>query len=308
MDVETTTTDQVKTFNLSPYQSAEVKAILTPDNDNILPIGDPSVFADTEKMKEFMGTKIPEPSTAWYASFVNEMGGKGTSSVSAVLSHANESALFHQFNYSRSRLAGLVKAGISTKVQALRAIIWNRRVNKYREKLTGHNLALVLSIVKKFHGSNLDFDEMLSEGNVILLNAINKFDATKGFKFSTYVTWSVERAFGKASHKKSRGNSMFPVSLDLELQKSDYVDRKREGAVSDSVLTLREIIKNNAAGLDDVELAIIKARYPADAPADFEKPTLEEIGKKLDRNKSNMSRKEKSALAKLQEAFKKQLG
>jgi len=66
------------------------------------------------------------------------------------------------------------------------------------------NLRLVFSRAKRFVGKGLTLEELIQEGNLGLVNAVEKFDPKKGNKFSTYATWWIEQAFSRAMADKSR--------------------------------------------------------------------------------------------------------
>ncbi len=67
-----------------------------------------------------------------------------------------------------------------------------------KKKLIESNLRLVISIAKRFFGSRLSFSDLIQEGNVGLIKAIEKFDPDKDFKFSTYATWWIKQSVTKA--------------------------------------------------------------------------------------------------------------
>ena len=73
-----------------------------------------------------------------------------------------------------------------------------------REKLASANLRLVISIAKKYRGYGLPFLDIIQEGNIGLMKAIDKFDWRKGYKFSTYATWWIRQAILKALNNESR--------------------------------------------------------------------------------------------------------
>ncbi len=91
--------------------------------------------------------------------------------------------------------------------------------SKYaKEEIAAHNLKLVVSIAKKYQNAKLEFLDMIQEGNLGLLKAIDRFDYKKGYKFSTYATWWIRQSISRAIEEKSRMITL-PAYMFYEVQK-----------------------------------------------------------------------------------------
>lgn len=288
--------------HLSPRDRADLAELLSEPTD---PVMDP-IFEEKNAEKKIFdeAPEIPEPNTSWYhpvmesASSIRDVRGV----VNVVLNKHQEQALFLQFNYARYRVLKLrEKIGDKpvTEAQARDLLHWYRLSRTLRDRIAQFNLALVLAMAKRVRGADLDFADLISEGNMALLRATDKFNASKGFKFSTYACRAILKAFSRTGIKQSQYKAMFPTDFDPALEKSDHQQRKADEYENDCASQVRRIFERNDAELTDVEQAVIEHRFALGESTESAPLTLEQVGKLVGLTKERVRQIQNKALAKL---------
>jgi len=235
--------------------------------------------------------EVPVPDVSWYHPVLDAgkpAANKPQKMGSVLLTREQEQALFVQYNYCRFRVCELreeLQDMASPDLDMAEDLLhWYHRAQAYREQIAETNLALVLAMAKRTRMSDMDFGDMISEGNMALLRAIDKFDASRGFKFSTYACRAILKAFSRAGMKLSKYRSVFPASYDPEFEKSDYQDIKNAGHEEDCADEVKRIVETNQASLSEIEQRVIRHRFnlvPPDTVNDPPAPVLRTDGKPL---------------------------
>ncbi|MCY2974128.1 MAG: sigma-70 family RNA polymerase sigma factor [Planctomycetota bacterium] len=216
-----------------------------------------------------------------------------------LLTPEEERILFRRMNYLR-HLATKRKQALTVEnandwsLKRIDALV--RASDWYRDLIVKSNMRLVISIVKKFVNPNNVFDDLLSDGIVGLMRAIDKFDYDRGFRFSTYATQVVRRNAYRIVMQKQK--ERLKVTTSIQESGIDVSDAKTESSISiqrwDELRGKLGIMLDH---LDRREKFIVRARFSLGGHRNVQ--TLQRLADKLGVSKERVRQLEKRALDKL---------
>ncbi|TVP95905.1 MAG: sigma-70 family RNA polymerase sigma factor [Planctomycetaceae bacterium] len=216
-----------------------------------------------------------------------------------LLTPAQESLLFRRMNFLRHQ-AAVARAQLDPERPSRKAIEQVHRLialaDWHRDRIVEANTRLVFSIVKKFVNTSNSFDDLLSDGIVALMRAVEKFDFGRGFRFSTYATQVVRRgAYRQVMECQQERSKMQSGVEDLGL---DVSDEGRQSAISEQRWhELRGRLSVMLGDLDRRERFIIRARFSLGSHRRVY--TLQSLADRLGVSKERVRQLEQRAMEKL---------
>lgn len=249
---------------------------------------------------------VEKPDVSWYRPLMDDLtphkSDSGKNSGTVLLTAAEERVLFLQYNYARHRVRQLqIEIGPSrpTESQAAELLRWYRLATQYREQIAETNLALVLAMAKRTRMSEVDFADLVSEGNMALLRSVDKFDCGRGFKFSTYACRAILKAFSRQGMKLSKYRQRFPTDFDPALEKSNHLENVRRTHEEELAEQVKHIVLCNDADLSDVERTVIHYRFGLESDEITNPLTLEQVGQIIGVTKERVRQIQNKALTKI---------
>jgi RNA polymerase primary sigma factor/RNA polymerase sigma factor len=219
-----------------------------------------------------------------------------------LLTREQEAHLFRRYNYLKYKASKLrnelvpaqPRSSLMDEIEEL-----HQQIVATKNEIARANLRLVVSIAKRHVTPDQNFFELVSDGNMSLLRAIEKFDFARGNKFSTYASWAIMKNFARTIPGEFKHRDRFRTSQD-ELFAATH-EHRGNPLVEESAQTTREAqIERIMRRLDEREQKIIIGRFGLDHAQ--EPQTLKEVGATLGVTKERIRQIEARALNKLRQA------
>lgn len=247
---------------------------------------------------------LPTPNCDWYHPGIDAEYDKNQPlpTANTLLNTAQERTIFLQFNFARFKAAALhgqLSGADWDDSRAAELLYWHEKSRELRDRIVEFNLALVLAMARHVAAAKLDFSDLVSEGNMALLRAVDKFDIGRNFKFSTYACRAILKAFSRMSVRAARQRAVFPTSFDPELeQPTDTGDAGRRD-LGEYTHEIRQAMESNSVGLTDLERQVMAHRFPLEDDRSTAPPTLQEVGQMVGYSKERIRQIQKQALEKI---------
>ena len=215
-----------------------------------------------------------------------------------LLNKAQEQFWFRKMNFRKFQAAELRETidPLRPKVREMKKVDQLlEEATQIKNFLIRSNLRLVVSIAKKHIQPGRNFFEMVSDGNMSLIRAIEKFDYAKGNKFSTYATWAIMKNFARSIPQEHKVLDRFRTGTDEVFA---YRSDQRGNPFRDEQVNQqqRDAISGLLDQLDERERAIIVHRYGLNQGSEQE--TLEQVGERFGVTKERIRQIEARALRK----------
>ena len=260
-------------------------------NDRILagPLtkSEPSVLRDTEP------TKLTGSSLSEYLHSLKD---------TPALIREEEVELFRRYNYLKF-LACQNRAGINLSHVSGKTISqiesYLAQAEEIKRRIIEANLRLVVNIARKHTLSGSNLLDLVSEGNISLMHMVEKFDYSRGFRFSTFASWAIAKDYAhKIPDRTDKTRKASLASIHREMRTEEAVDF---GAIERAHQSLAQVIKDN---LTDREQYVIMNRFGlVGPPIKKQTKTLIQIGQELNLSKERIRQIELTALQKLRQSL-----
>jgi RNA polymerase sigma factor (sigma-70 family) len=176
-----------------------------------------------------------------------------------LLTRDQEFHLFRQMNFQKFRANQLLTRSRVSPAARRQAQQWLADARRLRNEIVEANLRLVVSIAKTLVDAANPLDDLISEGNIPLLRAVEIFDFTRGLRFSTYATWAVRHRLYRCVPRNRRQARQFVAGTEAEF--ATVADHHRRGATEGDSQPLQRAVSRWLSDLPTRERTIVEARF-----------------------------------------------
>ena len=219
-----------------------------------------------------------------------------------LLTAPQEQDLFRRLNYLKHKAATLIGAldpcgATVSQVHEVEGLI--ARYQQIRQRVIRANLRLVVSVAKKHVGWSHQFFEVISDGNVSLMRAVENFDYGRGFRFSTYATWAIVKNYARSAPEERYRLGRCITGQDELL--ASVPDHRETEQPNHDVQQVRKLLLKGLSELSERERAVVTARFGLFGKTGTK--TLREIGEQYGVTKERIRQIERRAMRKLKAAL-----
>jgi len=214
----------------------------------------------------------------------------------AFLTREQEVHLFRKLNFLKYRAAQIraeIEPGGELGANRDRVAEMLREVSAIQDRIMRSYLRLVVSIVKSWIQPGEDFFELVSDGNMAMVRALERFDFARGRRFSTYATWAVTNDFARRIPRERNRRRRYLTGREELLQVA--IDDRDGLAETEELDQFRQVAQTMLGRLTEREQVIINRRFGLTG----EKQTLDQLGKELGISKERVRQIESRAVNKL---------
>jgi len=219
-----------------------------------------------------------------------------------LMSPGQEADAFRRYNYLKHKAWRLIESLDPTTAKPRDLALVDRLrsgAEALRRDIVEANLRLVVSIARRHVGWSTGFFETVSDGNMSLMRAVEKFDYSRGFKFSTYASWAIIKNYARTIPGARFRQTRFVTGQDELLEAA--ADHRAPDPPALERGRLAEVLRASMSELTQRERAIVTSHYGLFDAGDT--TTLEQLGQRFGVTKERIRQIERRAISKIKAAL-----
>lgn len=219
-----------------------------------------------------------------------------------LLTPVREQQLFRKYNFlkwlaCREQVSLRASRPSRAKIERIEQLLADAAL--VRNQIVQANLRLVVANARKYADAEHGFDDLVSDGNLTLVQAVEKFDYSRGFRFSTYATHAIRRTFFRRMDRRQKERARLTFAAPELIQTAPQPESDADQAGPADLVLFEALVERMHDRLSERELTILKARYSLETGEDA--PTLQVLARELGICKERVRQLQIRAIGKLRE-------